>query len=56
MKDPCKELKPCPFCGAVLEYEEHIAIRVPGRPVLKLWAHPSGGCILSGLEVPKEDH
>ena len=49
-------LKPCPFCGATLEYEEHVAIRVPGKPIMQLWAHPAGGCILSGMEVPKEDH
>lgn len=25
------DLKPCPFCGAVLEYEEHVAILVLGQ-------------------------
>ena len=28
------DLKTCPFCGAILEYEEHVAIRAPGRPIL----------------------
>ena len=50
------DLKHCPFCGAMLEYEEHVAIRVQGQPTLQLWAHPSGKCILSGLEISKEDH
>lgn len=49
-------LKACPFCGAELEYEEHVARAVKGRPVLRLWAHPAGKCILSGMEVPREDH
>lgn len=51
-----EELKPCPFCGAELEYEEHVARAVKGRPILRLWAHPSGSCILAGMEVPLEDH
>ena len=50
------DLKPCPFCGATLEYEEHVAILVQGQPTLQLRAHPAGECILSGMEVPKEDH
>lgn len=50
------ELKPCPFCGAELEYEEHVARAVKGRPILRLWAHPSGSCILAGMEVPLKDH
>lgn len=50
------DLKSCPFCGAMLEYEEHVAILVQGQPTLQLWAHPAGECILSGMEVPKEDH
>ena len=50
------DLKPCPFCGATLEYDEYVAIRAPGKPIIRLWAHPAGECILSGLEVPKEDH
>ena len=50
------DLKPCPFCGATLEYDEYVAIRVPGKPIMQLWAQPSGKCILSGLEIPKEDH
>lgn len=51
-----EKLKPCPFCGAELEYEKHIAIKVAGHPLLRLWAHPSGSCILAGLEVPQDDH
>lgn len=51
-----EKLKPCPFCGAELEYEEHVAIKVAGHPILRLWAHPSGSCILAGLEVPQDDH
>ena len=50
------ELKSCPFCGAQLEYEEHVCVLTPGHPILRLWAHPAGECILSGMEVPKEDH
>ena len=50
------DLKPCPFCGAELEYEEHEAIAIKGRPLLRLWAHPAGECILSGMEVPIYDH
>ena len=50
------DLKPCPFCGAILEYDEYVAIRVPGKPIMRLWTHQAGGCILSGMEVPKEDH
>ena len=50
------DLKTCPFCGAMLEYEEHVAILVQGQPTLQLWAHPAGECILSGLEISKEDH
>ena len=23
---------------------------------MRLWAHPSGKCILAGMEVPLEDH
>lgn len=51
-----ERLLPCPFCGADLEYEEHVCRAVKGRPILRLWAHPSGKCILAGMEVPKEDH
>ena len=50
------DLKSCPFCGAMLEYEEHVAILMQGQPTLQLLAHPAGECILSGMEVPKEDH
>ena len=49
-------LKPCPFCGEELEYEEHVCRALRGRPVMRLWAHPSGKCILSGMEVPLEGH
>ena len=50
------DLKPCPFCGAMLEYEERVAILAPGQPTWRMYAHPAGKCILSGMEVPKEDH
>ena len=49
-------LKPCPFCGAVLKYDEYVALTLPGKPIMRLWAHPPGKCILSGLEISKEDH
>ena len=49
-------LKPCPFCGEELEYEEHVCRALRGRPVMRLWTHPSGSCILAGMEVPLEDH
>ena len=51
-----ERLLPCPFCGEELEYEEHVCRAVKGRPILRLWAHPSGKCILSGMEVPLDDH
>ena len=50
------DLKPCPFCGAVLKYDEYVALMLPGKPIMRLWAHPPGKCILSGLEISKEDH
>ena len=50
------DLKPCPFCGAVLKYDEYVALTLPGKPIMRLWAHPPGKCILSGLEISKEDH
>ena len=50
------DLKPCPFCGAVLKYDEYAALRLPDKPIMRLWSHPPGKCILSGLEISKEDH
>ena len=50
------ELKACPFCGAEVKYEEREARAVKGRPVMKLWVHPAGDCILAGLELTKEEH
>lgn len=49
------DLKPCPFCGAKLEYEEHEARAIAGRPLFRSWVHPAGECFLSGIEATKCD-
>ena len=50
-----EELKTCPFCGRELEYCEFVALKVEGRPTIRLWAHPAVPCILAGLEITEDD-
>lgn len=49
------KIKRCPFCGAELEHERREARAVPGRPVVETWTHYAKGCILTGLELARED-
>ena len=51
MTDP----KPCPFCGAHLEYVEHICRRLPGTPTMKLWRHVKNGCFLECAEISPDE-
>lgn len=50
-----KAPKPCPFCGAQLEWTEHPCRALPGAPTLKLWIHPRSNCYASRFEVPEEE-
>ena len=50
-----KAPKPCPFCGARLEWTEHPCRALPGAQSLELWLHPRSGCFLSLIEVSPEE-
>ena len=45
-----EELKPCPFCGTALVWEEW-KTKLPRPSILRYWKHESVGCILDLLEV-----
>lgn len=48
------ELKPCPFCGAELEFEQHIFRRANNKKVYEYYRHPVVDCILDGIEIGDE--
>ena len=49
------KLKPCPFCGAHLVYEEYTCEAIPGKPTLRYYKHPKNMCFLDMCEVDLDE-
>ena len=51
MRDP----KPCPFCGAQLQYVELVCKLLPGPLTMRLWRHNKNGCFLDMMEISPDE-